>query len=156
MNKRAQFFLIAGILISIAILAIGNVYTFGDTTKQEEGVYDLSNQIQYETSQVIDNGIINAKSETQIVNDLENLTKYYAYLNPDSDITLLYGDSESSITQISYSGVDDSINQEEVPQGNAPSNTVTDKKRKSAFSLSNHLWKVCKNKILIKKEYFSE
>ena len=30
----------------------------------------------------------------------------------------------------------------------------TDKKRKSAFSLSNHLWKACKNKILIKKEYF--
>ena len=30
----------------------------------------------------------------------------------------------------------------------------TDKKRKSAFSLSNHLWKVCKRKILIKKEYF--
>lgn len=30
----------------------------------------------------------------------------------------------------------------------------TDRRRKSAFSLSNHLWKVCKNKILIKKEYF--
>ena len=30
----------------------------------------------------------------------------------------------------------------------------TDRKRKSAFSLSNHLWKVCKNKIFIKKEYF--
>ena len=32
----------------------------------------------------------------------------------------------------------------------------TDRKRKSGFSLSNHLWKACKNKILIKKEYFSE
>ena len=30
----------------------------------------------------------------------------------------------------------------------------TDKKRKSAFSLSNHLWKACKNKILIKKQDF--
>jgi uncharacterized LabA/DUF88 family protein len=30
----------------------------------------------------------------------------------------------------------------------------TDRRRKSAFSLSNHLWKVCKNKILIRKEYF--
>ncbi len=29
----------------------------------------------------------------------------------------------------------------------------TDKKRRSAFSLSNHLWKVCKDKILIKREY---
>jgi len=30
----------------------------------------------------------------------------------------------------------------------------TDKRRKSAFSLSNHLWKACKNKILIRKEHF--
>ncbi len=30
----------------------------------------------------------------------------------------------------------------------------TDKKRKSAFSLSNHLWKACNYKILIKKEFF--
>lgn len=30
----------------------------------------------------------------------------------------------------------------------------TDRKRKSAFSLSNHLWKVVDRKILIKKEHF--
>jgi len=30
----------------------------------------------------------------------------------------------------------------------------TDRMRKSAFSLSNYLWKVCNKKILIKKEYF--
>ena len=30
----------------------------------------------------------------------------------------------------------------------------TDKRRKSAFSLSNHLWKACRDKIKIKKEYF--
>lgn len=31
----------------------------------------------------------------------------------------------------------------------------TDRKRKSAFSLSNQLWKICKEKILIKKEHFT-
>ena len=31
----------------------------------------------------------------------------------------------------------------------------TDKKRKSAFSLSNHLWKACRNKIIIKREHFT-
>jgi uncharacterized LabA/DUF88 family protein len=30
----------------------------------------------------------------------------------------------------------------------------TDRRRKSAFSLSNHLWNVCDRKILIKKDYF--
>ena len=30
----------------------------------------------------------------------------------------------------------------------------TDRRRKSAFSLSNHLWNVCDDKILIKKEFF--
>ncbi|MEK6843893.1 MAG: NYN domain-containing protein [Nanoarchaeota archaeon] len=32
----------------------------------------------------------------------------------------------------------------------------TDKKRKSAFSLSNHLWNICDDKIFIKKEYFED
>ena len=32
----------------------------------------------------------------------------------------------------------------------------TDKKRKSGLSLSNHLWKACKDKIKIRKEYFFE
>jgi len=31
----------------------------------------------------------------------------------------------------------------------------TDRQRKSAFSLSNHLWDVCEDKILIQKEHFS-
>ncbi|MCH7567979.1 MAG: NYN domain-containing protein [Nanoarchaeota archaeon] len=31
----------------------------------------------------------------------------------------------------------------------------TDKKRKSGLSLSNHLWNSCKDKIKIRKEYFS-
>ncbi|MFH1801401.1 MAG: NYN domain-containing protein [archaeon] len=31
----------------------------------------------------------------------------------------------------------------------------TDRKRKSGLSLSNYLWKACKNKIKIKKEFFS-
>ncbi len=30
----------------------------------------------------------------------------------------------------------------------------TDKKRKSAFSLSNHLWKACSKRILIRREHF--
>jgi uncharacterized LabA/DUF88 family protein len=30
----------------------------------------------------------------------------------------------------------------------------TDKKRKSPFSLSNHLWQVCDKRIIIKKDYF--
>jgi len=32
----------------------------------------------------------------------------------------------------------------------------TDRKRKSGLSLSNHLWKACKDKIKIRKEYFYE
>ncbi len=32
----------------------------------------------------------------------------------------------------------------------------TDKRRKSAFSLSNHLWDSCKNKILINKGHFQD
>lgn len=101
MNKKAQFFIIAALIISGIILTFGKVYTSSTIEKEALKVYDLSNQIQYETSQVIDNGIFNEKSPIAIKEELKNLTAYYASLNPDSSISLLFGNS-SDIFLIEY------------------------------------------------------
>ncbi len=103
MNKRAQFFLIAALIIAMVILALGQVYTKSTITQYQEVVYDLSNEVYYETSQVIDNGILHERPHEKIVADIKNLTSYYARLNPDSDIVLLYGD-DTQVTEIAYDG----------------------------------------------------
>lgn len=100
LNKRAQFFLIAALIISGVILSFGKSYTQSSIQEENAQIYDLADQFKYEASQVIDNGLIQGKSTTQIKESLENLTEYYAKLNPDSNIDIIFG-NESSLNSIS-------------------------------------------------------
>lgn len=101
MNKKAQFFLIAALIISAVILTLGRKYASGSAPEESTLVYDLSDEIYYETSQVIDNGAFQGKSEDEISAEISTLAKYYADSNPDSDIVVLYGNSEK-IKEVSY------------------------------------------------------
>ena len=101
MNKRAQFFLIAALIISGIILTFGKSYTTSKIDETPVEVYDLSDQLQYEASQVIDNGLLQGDSQPQIEQSLTNLTQYYASMNPDSDIDIIYG-NESALKVIKW------------------------------------------------------
>lgn len=104
MNKKAQFFLIAALIIAGIILALSQTFTSSSVEPHETIAYDLSNEVYYEASQVIDNGVFNEKTQADITEELSNLTEYYSKINPDSDISIVYGnpDSANSLQEISY------------------------------------------------------
>lgn len=101
MNKRAQFFIIAALILSIIILSFGQVYTSSRVEVENTRVYDLSEEIQYETNQVLDNGFLTQQSQQVIEENLKNLTTYYASLNPDSDIDIVFG-NETVLKNVKY------------------------------------------------------
>ena len=101
MNKKAQFFLIAGLIVAGIIIGLSQNFTKATVQPTEIIAYDLSDQVYYEASQVIDNGVFNSKSQDIIGQELENLTQYYSAINPDSDISIVYG-NENSLQEISY------------------------------------------------------
>lgn len=92
-NKRAQFFLIAALIISGIILSFGNTYTKINIQTEDAKIYDLSEQLKYESTQVLDNGLIAGSTSDVIAENLKNLTEYYANLNPDSNIDIIFGNS---------------------------------------------------------------
>jgi hypothetical protein len=104
MNKKAQFFLVAALIISGIILGLSQTFTSSNVEPTETLAYDLSNEVYYEASQVIDNGVFNSKPEEDIKKQLSNLTEYYSKINPDSDISIVYGnpDNADSLNEISY------------------------------------------------------
>lgn len=107
MNKKAQFFLVAALIISGIILGLSQTFISTNVEPTETLAYDLSNEVYYEASQVIDNGVFNAKSEENIAQELSNLTEYYSRINPDSDISIVYGNPENAnslntLNEISY------------------------------------------------------
>ena len=110
MNKRAQYFLIAALILSGIILTFGKIYVSSKIEKEDVKVYDLSKEIEYESSQVIDNGIFEQKSQGEVKDDLKNLTAYYSELHPDSDIDVVFGNS-SALSLIEYNLTAGKINE---------------------------------------------
>lgn len=101
MNKKAQFFLIAALIIAGIIIALSQTFTSSSVQPQQTLTYDLSNQVYYESSQVIDNGVFNSKPQDIIAEELSNLTQYYSSINPDSDIVIIYGNGDN-LQEIKY------------------------------------------------------
>lgn len=91
MNKRAQFFLIGGLLIATIVLSVGAVQNTAVTTSTHTRTIDLSQEVSYEAHQVIDNGIVQGKSAADIETQMRQLVREYSRNNPDSDIQVIYG-----------------------------------------------------------------
>ena len=103
MDKRGQFFLIAALVVVGILIGLSIVYTTTRTSEEEARIYDLSNEIYYEGSQVIDSGIFSGDEEL-IESRIDELIEDYSSLYPDSDITLLYGDGTGKTFECAESG----------------------------------------------------
>lgn len=95
LNKRAQFFLIAGLVVSSVILGFNAAENTLEAQRTETRTFDLSEEISYEAHQVIDNGIITGKKPEEVQASLEALVKAYGESNPDSDVQVLFGDPDA-------------------------------------------------------------
>jgi hypothetical protein len=95
MHKRGQFFIIATVIIIIALIGAVTIYNNASSPKEDSKVFDLSTEMQFEGSQVIDSSVFNALSSTKTDEYIKNLTDYYAQLNPDSDILIVYGNGSA-------------------------------------------------------------
>lgn len=95
MNKRGQFFLIAALIIVVITIGLSTVYVSLKTQPEDFRVYDLSDEINFESSKVIDVGILEGEESSVITyNNLKDLTTSYAILNPESDFIIYYGNEE--------------------------------------------------------------
>ena len=97
MNKRGQFFLIAALAIIMIVIGLGVTNIALRSSSQEEVIFDLSDEIAYETTSVIDYGLIqninsNSDSTKTIIQDL---VTSYAQRNPSYDLIAVYGEKDS-------------------------------------------------------------
>jgi hypothetical protein len=93
MNKRGQIFLIAALVI-VVILAGFGIYNYVTTTGDDQRVYDLSKEIKFENSKIIDYGVYSL-NEINTSNRLIDTVDYYARENPDTEIIVISGDEKT-------------------------------------------------------------
>ncbi len=101
MQKRAQVFLIAGLIIISVILGMSLIYNTASAKKTDSRVTFLADEIKYESSQIIDNvEFISQKTNSQNPNpgnddaevkkNIDKLAGYYALANADAEIMIIY------------------------------------------------------------------
>lgn len=94
-NKRGQFYIIAAIVIIVAVFGIASVTNYVVTKPNNERQVELSKELNLESEAVINYGIFNGSDLDPL---LTNFTGQYAsYLSSetDSDIYFIYGDTKN-------------------------------------------------------------
>lgn len=95
MNKKGQFFLIAAVVIAGIILTMSTInISTKPSQKEQTSLYDLSKEIDYESSQLIDYGVY-SRSEGETKNQIGSFISNYSAANPDTDILFIYGNQQS-------------------------------------------------------------
>lgn len=106
MKKRGQFFLIAALVIIVLLISAFAIYNTATAPPADSTVRSLSEEINFESAQIIDNGIFTGADRTA---ELSDLIEYYSESNPDSEIAILYGDlnSPTSVPEFLYYACED-------------------------------------------------
>ena len=96
MDKRGQFYLIAAIIIIGIVLTSVTAVNYVKTKKQKYPIYSIGDIVNFETAQVLDNGIVNNVDLDDRM--LEWITAYseYGSKSVSGDWLFIYGTKDSS------------------------------------------------------------
>jgi len=97
MNKRGQFFLIAALAIIVVIASLVAIYNSAEKGKEEVSTFNLAEEINFEGSQILKNGVYNSLPFSEIGERIENLTDYYAKTNRETDLLIVYSDEIQTV-----------------------------------------------------------
>lgn|SRR3989338_3076824 len=110
MEKRGQIYFLAAIIISGLIISIGLIHNIATAPKTDTQIFDLSKEIDFEASKVIDWGIYQEKNTGNIKEKIfeENqLLKRYLKANPRTEFAIVFSDARRPANfKVTYYKVD--------------------------------------------------
>lgn len=102
-NKKAQFYIIAAVVISGIIVMLALVLNVSDHRDFDE-LYDLGEELKIESEKVMDYGVYNSLSDQGIRDLTKNFTEIYTdYKGDKKDLYFVFGNS-TRITVAGYVG----------------------------------------------------
>jgi len=96
MNKKAQFYLIAAIIIVMAISGIASVKTYAIATAEPRKIKDIGSELREESARIIDYGIYSKENLTRILNNFtdEDFAPYFLKKTEGTNIVFVYGNKD--------------------------------------------------------------
>lgn len=118
-NKRAQFFLLAAVIISSVVISLGVAGNVAKVSNEPKNFYDFSYNVKRESGAVVDYEVykdINGGTLDKFVNLLVKDTQDS---HPDSGFVVIFTNSSDGMDVISQSSSSIDINGEDVSPGGA-------------------------------------
>ncbi|MCW8965383.1 MAG: hypothetical protein OQK82_01655 [Candidatus Pacearchaeota archaeon] len=135
MNRKGQFYLLSAIVIISIIIGFSAISTYTKKTDTVR-VFDLGDELEIESSNVLDYGTYNADEIDDLDEFLKNFTEEYAeYVGEDTEIAFIFGNAADENATV--------VNYEEIVIGDIEigSSTITSTQRvtneSSAYITSN-------------------
>lgn len=90
-DKKAQFYLLAAILIIVAVSGIIGMKNYAVVKQEPTRLHDLGSELKEESLRIVDYGIFNKPEK---IDDFINISfpQYFLKSAPDTDIAFVYGD----------------------------------------------------------------
>jgi hypothetical protein len=97
LNKRAQFFLLAAVIISAVVISLGITANKASVNKEPGNFYDYSYEVKREAGAVLDYEIYTNIQGGGIDNFVNLLAGDIRDKNPDANFMFLYGNNQSMV-----------------------------------------------------------
>jgi len=102
-NKKGQFYLVAAIIIILAISGIASVKTYSVVKSEPKKLGDISSELKEESSRIVDYGIYNQKELSTILSNFteEQFALYFIQKTDNVSIVFLYG-NKTELYSVQY------------------------------------------------------
>jgi hypothetical protein len=104
-NKKAQFYLIAAIIIVGIIIILSGITNYIVTREKPAKFYDLSQEFKEEGTRVVDYGIYTVSDPRDTIELMENLSEQFAEYSEEKDmeteLVFVFGNT-TNLTTITY------------------------------------------------------
>lgn len=103
MNKRGQFYIVAAIIMILVLSSLASVSTYVIAKSKSKSVRDLSNELNEETSRIIDYGIYNKENLSSLMYNFtqKDFADYLLHKSPGTNITFIYG-NKNELNAVQY------------------------------------------------------
>lgn len=95
MNKKGQYYLVAAIIIVLAVSGIASVKTYATVKSEPRKIQDIGSELKEETTRIVDYGVYSKENLTKILNNFTNseFAPYFLKKTENTNIVFIYGNT---------------------------------------------------------------
>ena len=103
MNKKGQFYLVAAIIIVLAVSGIASVKTYAIIKSKPRKIENIGSELKEETMRIVDYGIYSQENLTRILNNFTDseFAPYFLKKTEGTSIVFIYG-NKNDLYSVQY------------------------------------------------------